>query len=248
MKYIHLALAVVVVVPTFLLSVLVGMLPAGIMRLFGARDAAERWLRLNGTNISRIILWSLNIRMEIHGSDRIPQDGTPVCFVSNHQSMLDIPAVIAGLGIWAGFIAKAELKKVPILNFWIGAMNSVYIDRKSPRSSIEAILKGVDNIRKGIPMFVFPEGTRSRTGELGQFKSGSLKLATRAKAVVVPITIDGTRHALEKKEGVRRVTVILSVADPIATGQLSEEELKHLPDTVYGAISQQFKSIVEKAV
>ncbi len=242
------ALATVVVFSTFLLSVVFGMLPALIMRLFGARTAAERWLRFNGTNISRIVLWSLNTRIETRGIKRIPADGTPICFVSNHQSMLDIPAVIAGLGIWAGFIAKAELKRVPILNFWIGTMKSVYIDRKSPRSSIEAILKGVDNIRKGIPMFVFPEGTRSRTGELGQFKSGSLKLATRAKAVIVPITIDGTRRALEQKQGVRAVHVILSVAEPIPTEDLTEEELKALPDTVYGAIDRQFKSITEKAV
>ena len=248
MKYIHMALAVVVVIPTFLLSVVIGMLPAFILRLFGARMAAKRWLRFNGTNIARIVLWSLNTRVETRGMERIPQDGTPICFVSNHQSMLDIPAVIAGLGIWAGFIAKAELQRVPILNFWINTMNSVYIDRKSPRSSIEAILKGVDNIRKGIPMFVFPEGTRSRTGKLGQFKSGSLKLATRAKAVIVPITIDGTRRALEQKEGVRAVRITLSVAEPIATGDLSEDELKALPDTVDGAIDRQFKSIAQKVV
>lgn len=243
LKYVHVAIAVLIVVPTFILSMFVGILPAAILRLFKADTLADRWMRFNGTNISRTILWSLHIKIETRGMDKIPRDGTPVCFVSNHQSMLDIPAVIAGLRIWAGFITKKELDRIPFVNSWIRSINCVYIDRKSPRSSISAILKGVENIRNGIPMFIFPEGTRSKTGDLGEFKTGSLKLATRAKAVVVPITIDGTRKALEQKQGVGRVKVILSVADPISTADLDDEALKVLPDTVYGAIEEQFSSI-----
>lgn len=248
MKYIHLAIAILIVIPTFILSIFVGILPAFIMRLCKADRIAERWMRFNGTNISRTILWVLRIKVEAVGTDRIPAAGTPVCFVSNHQSMLDIPVVIAGLRIWAGFIAKSELKKVPILSTWIKSMRCVYIDRKSPRSSIEAILKGVEHIRNGVPMFVFPEGTRSKTGELGEFKSGSLKLATRAKAVIVPITIDGTRKALEQKQGLRRVRVRISVAEPIPTASLDEEALKALPDRVYGAIGEQFRSLADGTV
>jgi 1-acyl-sn-glycerol-3-phosphate acyltransferase len=248
LKYIHIALAILIVIPTFIFSVFVGMLPAAVMRLLGAHDSSKRWMRLNGTNIARIILWSLNIRIVARGLDHIPQEGSAVCFVANHQSALDIPAVLAGLRIWPGFIAKAELQKVPILSTWIKAMNCVYIDRNSPRSSIGAILKGVEHIRNGIPMFVFPEGTRSKTGALGEFKSGSLKLATRAKAIIVPITIDGTRIGLEHKHGVRRVQVVISVSEPIPTADLDEDELKVLPHVVYGAIEQQFKSIVQQAV
>ena len=248
LKYIHIAIAVLIVVPTFILSMFVGILPSAILRLFNAHRVADRWMRFNGTNISRTILWSLNIKIRAVGLEKIPRDGSPVCFVSNHQSMLDIPAVIAGLRIWAGFITKQELDRIPLVSSWIWSINCVYIDRKSPRSSISAILKGVENIRNGIPMFIFPEGTRSKDGSLGEFKSGSLKLATRAKAVIVPITIDGTRKALEQKQGVRRTVVIISVADPIPTANLNEEELKVLPDTVYGAIEQQFSSIVKKSV
>lgn len=248
LRYVHVAIAVLIVVPTFILSMFVGIFPSAVLRLVGANKAADRWMRFNGTNISRTILWSLNIKIEVKGAERIPRDGSPVCFVSNHQSMLDIPAVIAGLRIWAGFITKQELDSIPLVNSWIRSINCVYIDRNSPRSAISAILKGVENIRNGIPMFIFPEGTRSKTGRLGKFKTGSLKLATRAKAVIVPITIDGTRKALEQKKGIRRVRVIISVADPIPTADLNEEQLKNLPDTVYGAIEEQFSSIVVQAV
>lgn len=242
MKYIHLVLAVLIVVPVLIISMFVAVLPAAIMRLFKADKAADRWMRIHGTLVSKTIVWSLNTKLIVEGVEKIPPKGTPICFVGNHQSMIDIPAVVAGLHIWAGFITKKELKRIPILSAWIKSINCVYIDRKSPRSSVEAILKGVDNIRKGIPMFVFPEGTRSKTGELGEFKTGSLKLATRAKAVIVPITIDGSRKSIEQKVGAKRVIVHLSVADPIPTADLDEKQLKELPGRVYGAIEQQFKS------
>jgi 1-acyl-sn-glycerol-3-phosphate acyltransferase len=75
-----------------------------------------------------------------------------------------------------------------------------------------------------------------------------LKLATRAKAVIVPITIDGTRKAFEQKQGIRRVHVVISVAEPIATSLLDEAQLKELPNTVYGAIEEQFSSITNASV
>ncbi len=248
MKYIHLALAVLIVAVTFILSIFIAMIPAAIMRLLKKEAAAQRWMRFNGTNIARTVLWSLGVRVKVSGVQYIPAEGSSVCFVSNHQSALDIPAVLASLAIWPGFITKAELKKVPILNAWIRAMNCVYIDRNSPRSSIGAILTGVEHIRRGIPMFIFPEGTRSRTGALGEFKSGALKLATRAKAAIVPITIDGTRKALEAKKGIRRVTVYVSVASPVITAELDEEGLKELPDHVYRTIEQQFRSLSDQTV
>ncbi|MFA5467447.1 MAG: lysophospholipid acyltransferase family protein [Sphaerochaetaceae bacterium] len=242
MKYIHLFFAILLVVLTFIFSIFVAIIPAAIMKLFKRRLSAEKWMRVNGTLIAKTIVWSLNMKLVVEGQEKIPPQGTPVCYVANHQSMLDIPVVIAGLHVWAGFITKQELKKVPILSNWIKAMQCVYIDRSSGRSSIEAILKGVENIKNGVRMFIFPEGTRSKTGQLGQFKSGSLKLATRSKAVIVPITIEGTRQGVKEKKGFRRVIVHLSVSDPIETASLDAEELKALPGRVYSAIEQQFTS------
>lgn len=240
---IHIFFALLIIVPTFIISLFVAIIPAYIMKLFKADKYYEKWMRFNGTNIARIILWSLRVKVVVEGREKIPQEGSSVCFVANHQSMLDIPTVLAALRIWAGFITKAELKKVPILNAWIASMHSVYIDRKSNRSSLQAILKGVENIKNGIPMFIFPEGTRSKTGELGKFKNGSLKLATKAKAIIVPITLDGTRLAFEQKKGIRKIVVHVTVADPIPTADLDEEQQKELADVVFGSIQKQFKSL-----
>ncbi len=244
----HVILTFAVVIPVLFISVFVAIIPAFIMRLFKANIVADRWIRFNGTNIASIGMWSLRVRIHVDGMEKIPRDGTPVCFVANHQSLLDIPAVVSGLRIWAGFITKKELKKVPLLNFWIQSMHCVYIDRNSPRSAIEAILKGVDNIRKGIPMFIFPEGTRSKNGRLGEFKSGSLKLGSRAKAVLIPIVISGTRRAFEEKDGIGPVHVDLLVCDPIPTIDLTEEEVKELPTRVFTAIEERYNILTQAIV
>jgi 1-acyl-sn-glycerol-3-phosphate acyltransferase len=245
LKLLHLFFAFGIVIPVLFLSVFVAIIPVAVLRLFKAERAADRWARINGTLIAATAVWTLNVKMHVDGLENIPVDGTPLCFVANHQSLLDIPSVVSGLHIWAGFITKKELKKVPLLHFWIEAINCVYIDRKSPRSSIEAIIKGVDNIRKGIPMFIFPEGTRSKTGALGEFKPGSLKLATRAKALIVPIAISGTRKSFEDKKGLGRVHVRISVGEPISTAGLTEEEVKALPAKVFGAVETQYNALVK---
>ncbi len=240
MKHLRLIIAVLIIGLTFIISLFVAIIPALLLHLVGLHRSSEAWKRINGTNIARIILWSLGVKTDVGGLELIPTDEAAICFVSNHQSMLDIPLVMARLGIWAGFITKSELKKVPILNFWINAMHCVYIDRKSPRSSIDAILKGVKHIKEGIPMFIFPEGTRSKTGELGAFKAGSLKLATRAKATIVPIAIDGSNLIMKRQRGTKHHPVRLHVLTPIPTADLQEEELKVLPQHVFSAIEKQF--------
>ncbi|MFA6688197.1 MAG: lysophospholipid acyltransferase family protein [Sphaerochaetaceae bacterium] len=237
--------AAVVVVPALLLSVVVAIIPAGVMKLFRCRKAADRWMRLNGTFLAKLILFMLNVKVHVDGLENLPPEGTPVCFMANHQSLLDVPTVIGPLGIWAGFITKKELKKVPVVNFWVQSINCIYIDRKSPRSSIEAILNGVKNIKNGIPMFIFPEGTRSKTGRLGEFKNGSLKLATRAKAVIVPISIKGLRPALEGIRNLRRVHAYVSVCPPLPTADLNDEQLKDLHNVVYGEIASRFAQLPE---
>lgn len=243
MKYLQLTIAILVLVPLLILSVFFAIIPSAILRLCKAKKASDTWMRKNGTFVSHAIMTMLGVKMHVSGKEHLPEAGVPVCYMCNHQSILDIPGVIAALHIWAGFIAKAELKKVPVLNSWIRSIHCVYIDRKSPRSSIEAILKGVSNIKEGIPMFIFPEGTRSKNGELGEFKAGSLKLATRSKAVIVPIAMKGLRGALEEKRGFNITHCNVVVGKPIPTEDLDEEGQKHLHDEVFKVMSDLYDSL-----
>ena len=243
LKSIQVVLAFVIIIPALFISMFVAILPSFIMRLFGLNKAADQWMYINAVNISKVILFSLGTKVITHNKELIPPKGAPICFVANHQSAVDIPVVAGFLQVWAGFITKAELKKIPIVSSWIKAIHCVYIDRKSPRSSIEAILQGVENIRSGIPMFIFPEGTRSKNGQVGEFKTGALKLATRAKAIIVPITIEGTRGAFEDRKGKFSIQkIILTVNNPIDTSILDEEGLKELPTTVFNSITHHLSS------
>src|SRR5699024_6364720 len=90
------------------------------------------------------------------------------------------------------------------------------MDRKDRRQSVQAIREGIRNLKAGYSMVVFPEGTRSRGSKLNTFKAGSLKLATRAKVKIVPITIHGTSQMLEEKNGkVKPSKVTLTIEKPI---------------------------------
>ena len=163
--------------------------------------------------------------------------------MANHQSMLDIVAFYGPANLSASILAKAEVKKIPIINLWCYALECVFIERQSPHETVKAILRGVERLKNGKAMLIFPEGTRSKTGQIGELKSGSLKLATRSKAIIVPITIKGLRAGLENLQGFKRVHAYLSVSDPIFTNDLTSEELTELHTTVFGTIAKRFEEL-----
>src|SRR5699024_7749753 len=105
---------------------------------------------------------------------------------------------------------------IPIINKWMKLIYCVFMDRKDRRQSVQAIREGIRNLKSGYSMVVFPEGTRSRGAKLNNFKSGSLRLATRAKVKIVPITINGTSQMLEENDGkVKPSKVTLTIEKPI---------------------------------
>jgi 1-acyl-sn-glycerol-3-phosphate acyltransferase len=92
-------------------------------------------------------------------------------------------------------------------------------------------------------MLIFPEGTRSKSGRIGELKKGSLKLATRSKSVIVPITIKGLRAGMELLHGFKRVHAYVSIGKPIYTDNLSNEEISTLHESVYGTIAKRFDEL-----
>ena len=174
----------------------------------------------------------LNIDLEVVGRENLPKEAC--CFIGNHTSMLDVPILIHAVGRCMGFIAKKEALTTPGLGIWMREYVCVALDRENAREAIKSIREGAQNIKDGYSMAIFPEGTRSKTGKLLEFKKGSLKLATMAKAPVVPVTIEGAHEALEK--GSKKIKVTFS--EPIYTSELSREEEKGLMDKVRGIIAK----------
>lgn len=173
---------------------------------------------------------ALKMNVTINGKENIP--GVPCCYIGNHTSILDIPILIDSVGKCMGFIAKKEMMKVPVLGYWMMKYKGVPLDRENAREAIKVIREGADNIKNGYSMAIFPEGTRSKDGKIGEFKKGSLKLATMAKAPIVPVAIDGAYRAYEIDKKFKTIDITITFSEPIYTENLTKEEEKGLMDNV----------------
>lgn len=169
--------------------------------------------------------------VKVIGLDNIPKDRA-VLFVGNHQSNFDIPLLMGYLEKPHGYIAKAELKKVPIVAQWMTEMKCVFMDRSNRRQSLKAIKEGIETLKNGQSLVVFPEGTRSKSNEIGEFKAGSLTLATKSGAPIVPITISGAHRIMESNNNrIQPAQVTLTIGEPIYmedVKELSGQELTKL--------------------
>ncbi|MEA4826022.1 MAG: lysophospholipid acyltransferase family protein, partial [Clostridium sp.] len=133
--------------------------------------------------------------------------------------------------------AKKEMAKIPLISRWMRNIRCVFIDRKNVRESLKAINEGANNLKNGYSMVIFPEGTRSKSHNIGEFKKGSLKMATKAKVPIVPITIDGSYKIFEEHNGwLRKGEIKLTIEKPIYLEKLSQEEQKNLSEIVKAEI------------
>lgn len=214
----------------------------GIKRTFIEKTKGERAAWEYGQQV--FLKWSeftikvIGMDIEIIGKENIPE-GTCV-FMGNHQSILDIPVLRCTAGREIDFVAKKELVKTPVIGYWITHLKCVALDRENVREGIKAINEAIRNIKEGYSMLVFPEGTRSKDGKIGEFKKGSLKLATKAKVPIVPFSIKGTSACFEdSKEFLPgKVTIVFNKA--IDTSNFTKDEENELNDKIYNIIRKSF--------
>ena len=187
----------------------------------------EGFIHLGSSNWAKMVLKTTGSTIKIEGLEKIP-DEKGLCFVGNHQSAIDILIVLSVLPVTVGYIAKKQLLYYPFLNLWIVALGSAFIDRGNVKKAVRSIEKGVEFIKKGNSMIIFPEGTRSKSDTMGTFKNGSIKLATRADATIVPLTISGSWHAWEENLKIGPADIKFTVHEAIPTKGISPDERKAL--------------------
>ncbi len=189
----------------------------------------------------KLILWLTGARITIIGEDRVPTD-TAVLFIGNHRSFFDILLTYSRCKNRTGYVAKKEMEKIPLLSDWMRALHCLFIDRDNIREGLKTILAGIDKIKQGISITIFPEGTRSRSSdelEMLPFHEGSFKIATKTGCPIVPIAISNSSGIFEDHfPKIRPVDVIVEYCEPVYPEQLTKDEKKFVGKYVQGIIRE----------
>ena len=183
----------------------------------------------------------IGMEIEVEGFENIP-DKTCV-FMGNHQSILDIPVIRYSTQRTLDFMAKKELAKAPLIGYWITHVKSVTIDRDNVREGMKAINQAVNNIKDGYNFTIFPEGTRSKDGKIHEFKKGSVKIATKSKAPIVPVAIKGTSACFEDSKEFVPGKVKVIFGEAIETENISREVEKELMLRVEESVRNLYEKI-----
>ena len=201
----------------------------------GPKDKKRGLVYKINKNLSKNIVRFSGCDLKVIGQENIPDQAA--LYVSNHQSYLDIPILVHVLNQPLGFVAKKELRKVPIIGKWIYFTESVFIDRKNIRQSLRAINDASKKIQDQHSMVIFPEGTRSKSSEMSPFKPGSLKIAEKAKSYVVPVTIIDSYKLYEGNGGrIRPAKVTVVISKPLAPKEKGQEKTSDNTVTVQKTI------------
>ncbi len=139
----------------------------------------------------RFVFTVCRTKVEVYGSENIDKNGFYI-YTANHQSTLDIAAVVRAVPVPLYFVAKKELKKAPVLGWYITMTEMIFIDRKNRESAMRSMQEAAHLIKAGKNVITFPEGTRSTTGELLVFRRGSFIIAKEGNIGIMPIAIIGT--------------------------------------------------------
>lgn len=212
-----------------IITYMVSFIPLLILRALGADREAHFYLGAISRSIGKFLLWTTGTRLHIEGRENIPR-GRPYCYIGNHQAYADILTLMAATPEAVGFIAKDSLKKIPVVRTWMILMGCYFLKRNSLKDGMKAILYGADRVKKGYPMVIFPEGTRSKGPDMLPFRKGGVKLATKAKALAVPVSIHGSYRILEERGRVRPTWIGVKFHPPVDTANLRGPEEDALAD------------------
>jgi 1-acyl-sn-glycerol-3-phosphate acyltransferase len=137
----------------------------------------------------------LLLPIKVTGRDNVDPKQSYV-FVANHQSFLDVFAVYGWLPNNFKWLMKKEIRRVPFVGTACAVAGHIFVDRSNPRAALQSMEKVKKELVDGISTVIFPEGTRTKTGEIGRFKQGAFKIAMDMELPVVPITLNGFYKAM----------------------------------------------------
>jgi 1-acyl-sn-glycerol-3-phosphate acyltransferase len=185
---------------------------------------------------ARILVWGAGCSLTIRGAENLRKHPVAV-YASNHTSYMDTPVIFAALPFQFRILAKKELWPIVFIGWYLDRSGQIPIDTNNPRATLSSLGIGVKALRSGMPLFVFPEGGRTPTGELQNFLSGAAYLAIRAQVPLVPIALSGVYDLLPM--GTRHLyagELTLTVGEPIETTGMTPRQTDELTGKLRDAI------------
>lgn len=190
-----------------------------------AKSKSSLWLVQRAFGV---ILFLAGTKIEVKGRENIP-DGQPVLYVGNHRSYFDIVIGYRLIKGEAGFVAKKEMQKIFFLRRWMTNLHCLFLDRDNLKEGLKTILTGIDYVKNGVSIWIFPEGTRNPGSGLMEFKEGSMKIAEKSGCPIIPVAMTGTAEIFEKHlPKVKRSRVTVTFGEPIDVASLDRQQKKFL--------------------
>ncbi len=176
--------------------------------------------------------------IDVRGLENLPKT-SGVLYMVNHRGMFDPMTVASVVDDPCIFIGKDDIKRMPIISDWFEAIGSLYLPREDSRQSLEIINQATELLKQGQSVVIFPEGTRSKMSDMGEFKAGSFRLAFNSGATIVPIALKNTELIFEANGVlIKGQTVYVNIGEPIGVVGMNRAEQKALPKKVQNYVAQ----------
>ena len=213
----------------------------GVEYLLGKKDP-----RASAIRQLRVVQWAFRCEaaisgaeIELKGLENIPAD-QPVLFVGNHLSIFDIVISYGHLPYLTGYISKDSVKKIPVLSIYMERIKCLFLKRDDLRAGMQVILKAIEYVKDGVSIFIFPEGTRNRSGDmtaLAPFHDGSFKIAQKTGCPIVPVAFVNTDEIFERHlPRLKKTKVIVEFGKPVPYSDLTLEEKKQIGEHFRGIV------------
>ena len=190
----------------------------------------------------RVIFFLTGSELIVLGEENVPKDQA-VMYAGNHNSFFDIVLGFSRVPSLTGFVSKKSMAKFPIVNLWMNRVHCLFLDRDNVKEGLKTILAAIEKVKKGVSIFIFPEGTRNKTHEaLLDFKAGSFKIAEKSGCPIIPVTMVNTGDLFEDHfPRVKKTRVVLEYGTPIDMNTLDKEDKKHISTYVQNIIAETYE-------
>ena len=186
---------------------------------------------------ARSLLKVAGAKVTVKGQENL-HDGAAV-YVANHQGNFDVPIMLGYIGTPKPLLAKIEIAKLPFIRDWMKFLRCIFIDRNNVRQAMNSLKQATEQVEQGYSIVVFPEGTRSKGEQFGEFKNGAFRIAVKAGVPIVPIRISGSYKLMEANGNlIAPADVFVTILPSVPTEGLTKEEITALPERVQAIIEQ----------